>query len=201
MEIPEENYLTFLLMLIISASSLMALRNKKMFDRMVFHPASVIHRKEYYRIITSSFVHNDFLHLIVNLLVLYVFCSGMEESITRPGRLAILLVVFNSLVGGHLLSLINNWRDITYSTAGASAITIGCMCSFFILHPMENHVTMPFIGTVPNVYAAGGYLVLMLIYSRKLNKGKIDYSLHLGGGIGGSLTALVMQPDVLTNFL
>ena len=201
MIIPEDNYITYSLAAIISAVSLYAITNKKAFQALILHPASVIHKKEYYRILSAALVHNNILHLALNVLMLYVFCSGLEESVSGPGRLSLLLIIGNSLLAGHLLSLIVYRRDITYSCAGASGIAIGCMCSYLILHPFENHVSIPLMGTIPNIYAAAGYLALLLMYSRKFNGGKIDYSVHVGGGLGGSLTTILMHPDVIANIL
>lgn len=201
MIIPEDNYITYSLAAIICVVSIYAFIDKKVFDRLILHPVSVIHKKEYYRILTSALVHNNILHLTLNVLMLYIFCSGLEESFPRPGRLGLLLIIGNSLLAGHLLSLIVYRRDITYSCAGSSGVIIGCMVSYMIFHPFENHLSFPLIGTIPNIYATVAYLALILIYSRKFNGGKIDYSVHVGGGLGGSLTTVLMHPEVIRDIL
>jgi len=197
----EDNYITYSLIAIIAAVSLYALRDKRFFNRLIFHPVSIIHKKEYYRIVSSALVHNNILHLGLNLAMLYVFCSGIEESAPGSGQLTLLLTIGASLLSGGLLSLFVYRSDITYSSAGASGIAIGCMCSYFILHPFENHVSIPFIKNIPNVYAAAVYLILMLFYSKKSNGGKIDYSVHVGGGLGGSITAVMIYPEVIQSIL
>ncbi len=199
--IPEENYITYSLAAIISAVSLYALRDKKVFNRLILHPASVIHKKEYYRLISSALVHHDILHLILNLFMFYVFCSGLEESMPEPGRFGVLAIVGSSLLCGHLLSLFLYRRDITYSCAGASAIVFGCLCSFLIFNPFEKHLSIPMTGAIPNIYTALCYLAVMLIYSRKFNEGKVDYSIHLGGSVGGLLTTISMYPTLITNII
>lgn len=201
MENPVENYITFFLMAIISAVSLYGIYNKRAFQAMILHPASVVHKKEYYRILSSACVHNSILHLALNLFMLYIFCSGLEESVSWPGRISLLLIIGSSLLAGHLLSLMIYRRDIAYSCAGASGIVLGCMVSYMIVHPFKSHLSFPLIGTIPNIYATAGYLFLTLIYSRKFNRGKIDYGVHIGGAIGGSLSTLLVHPDVITHFL
>lgn len=197
---PEENYITYSLSAIILAVSLYALIDNRVFDRLILHPASVIHKKEYYRILTSALVHNNFLHLGLNLLMLYVYCSGLEESDSGL-QLTLLLIIVNSLLAGHLMSLIVYRKNIKYSCAGASGIAIGCMCGYLILHPLKNHVSLPFMGTIPNIYSAAAYLAILLIYNRRFNDGKIDYGVHIGGGLGGSITSILMHPAVITNIL
>ncbi len=201
MIIPEDNYLTFTLLAIISVASLFALADKKVFQALILHPASVIHKKEYYRVVTSALVHNNVPHLAINLLMLYVYCSGIEESDLEPSVLTLSVVVLNSLFAGHLLSLIINRHDIAYCSAGASGVAIGCMCSYLILNPFGNHFSLPFANNIPNIYSAAFYLVLMLFYSRKFSGGKIDYGVHFGGGIGGAATSVFFHPEVVFNII
>lgn len=195
------NYITYFLIGIIASVSMYGLADKKIFYRLVFHPASVIHKKEYYRIVSSGMVHNNIFHLSLNLVMLNVFCSGLEEAVAGPGWLALCLIIFNSLVAGNMLSLLVYRRDLRYSCAGASAIAIGCMLSYMIFQPFESHVAIPMIGTIPNIYTAVGYLVLLLAYSRKFNGEKIDFYTHVGGAFGGLITTLVMYPDLIINIL
>ncbi len=197
----DDNYLTYSLLTLISAASFYAFTDKKVFNRLILHPVSIIHRKEYYRIITSALVHNNFLHLGLNIFMFYVFCTGLEESMPRSERLPLLLIIISSLLGGNLLSLIVYRRDVKYSCAGASGMVIGCLCSYMIFHPFENHLSIPFMNNIPNIYSAAGFLVIMLMYSRKFNRGEIDYSVHIGGGIGGIVTTVLMWPGLLREIL
>lgn len=201
MIIAENNYITYLLIAIISAVSLYAMWDRKIFNRLLFHPVSIIHKKEYYRLVSSALVHNNILHLGLNVFMLYVFCTGLEESIPRIEQLAILLIIIGSLVAGNFLSLIVNRRDVAYSCAGASGIVIGCISSYMIFHPFEKHLSIPLMADIPNIYSAAGFLIIMLLYSRKFNRGKIDYSVHVGGGIGGIVATALMWPDLLRNIL
>lgn len=188
MEIPEDNHITFLIMAIIAVVSLIALKNKKVFEKLLLHPATVIHYREYHRVITSALVHNNLLHLGLNLFMLYVFCSGIEEMQTGPGRSGLLLIAGSGLLGGSLFTLWINRKMINYSTTGASGIVFGTLCSYLVLNPYQIHLHLPVIGGVPDVYIAVGYLAILVIYSQKYKAMKIDYFIHIGGAIGGLLT-------------
>lgn len=124
--------------------------------------------------------------------MLYVFCSGLEEMGAKPGRMAVALIITSSWLAGNLFSFLVNRRDITFSSAGCSGIVLGCLCSYLILNPTESHLVIPFIKPVPNMYTILIYLLLILLYSLKYSKGKVDYSMHLGGAVGGALTTLVL---------
>lgn len=199
MIIPENNYITYSLAAIILAVSLYAIADKKVFRALILHPASVIHKKEYYRIVSSAFVHHNISHLAINLFMFFVFCSGLEEAQPGPELWGILAIAGGSLLGGHLLSLWLYSKDLNYSCAGASALVFGLLCSFLIFHPFEKHLFIPGLGAIPNIYTAIGYLAVMLIYSMKYNDGKVDYGIHVGGGIAGVATTTVMYPSLLTS--
>lgn len=199
MGIQIENYITFFLMAIISAVSLYGIYNKRAFQAMILHPASVLHRKEYYRVVSSALVHHNFLHLGLNLFMIYVFLSGIEETTMGTARISVIIIIVNSLVCGSLLSLYFYRKNIDYSSVGASSIVFGCLCSFLMLKPFENHLFLPLAGAIPNIYTSIVYVAIMLIYSRRLDKGKIDYSVHFGGGLGGLITTILIYPNMLPN--
>ena len=199
MEVPEDNYISYSLAAIILVVSLYAIADKKVLQALILHPASVIHKKEYYRIVSSGLVHNSIPHLAINLFMFFVFCSGLEEAQGGPGLSGLLAIAGSSLLGGHLLSLWIYRKDLNYSSAGASAIVFGFLCSFLIFHPHEKHLFIPGIGSVPNIYTAIGYLAVMVIYSKKYNEGRVDYGIHVGGGIAGALTTLLMYPSLVTS--
>ena len=71
--------MTFVLIFITAVLSATALKNNKLFERMALIPYRVVHRKEWYRVISYGFVHGDYMHLIVNMLVLLSFGPYLEQ--------------------------------------------------------------------------------------------------------------------------
>jgi len=198
MIIPKDNYITYSLAALILIVSLYAMTDKKVFQALILHPASVIHKNEYYRLVSSALVHNNIPHLAINLFIFYVFCSGLEEARPGPGLSGLVAIGGGRRLGGHLLSLWLYRKDFNYSCAGASGVIFGFLCSFLFIYSQERHLIIPGIGAIPNIFTAIGYLAVMLIYSMKYNDGKVDYSIHVGGGIGGVVTTLLMYPSLLT---
>ena len=45
------------------------------FDKYKFQIGSIVHNKDYYRILSSGFLHVDFTHLLFNMLTLYFFAN------------------------------------------------------------------------------------------------------------------------------
>ncbi len=78
----------------------------------------LFYSKEYYRLITSMFLHVDILHILSNMAFLYIFGSSVEKYY---GRLRFLAVYFGSgIAGGVLYCLVS-----AGSAVGASGAVFG----------------------------------------------------------------------------
>ena len=135
---------------------------------------------EYYRFITSVFLHADTDHLLSNMLVLFFLGNSLEASI---GHLKYVILYFLSATGGNILSSIYevNFRSLTMSV-GASGAIFGVMAAVFVL-----------------VVIRGGYfnsisfsrMLLMIIYS--LYSGFVSENVNNAGHIGGFIVGLVIM--------
>ena len=54
-------------------------KNGKIAYRFDLSPHQIVHEREYYRIFTHAFLHTDYVHLGINMLVLYSFGTGIEN--------------------------------------------------------------------------------------------------------------------------
>src|SRR5438067_1621850 len=93
---------TTLLMLLTGIFSYLGFRNRAVEEKYIFHPTSILAGKEYYRLVTSAFLHADWGHLLFNMLSLYLFGRGVEMFV---GSGHFLLIYFGAVVGGNVLSL------------------------------------------------------------------------------------------------
>ena len=71
-------------------------------DDFIFSPWQILGGRQYYRLVTSGFLHIGWGHLIFNMFSLYVFGSEIEIGF---GRHVLLPVYFASILGGSLFSL------------------------------------------------------------------------------------------------
>lgn len=91
----------------------------------------VFNRKDYKRIITSSFTHEQPIHLIFNMLSLYNVGSFVESTY---GSTKFLIIYFGSMILGKLITLYirhNNNNDYAVSI-GASGAICGIMGAYFM---------------------------------------------------------------------
>ncbi len=122
---------TILLIAATCIVSLRAFRDRSLQDKLIFCPELILARKEYYRVVTSAFLHADSRHLIFNMLTLYLFGRNLE---TVMGIERFLIVYLASVIGGSLLSLYLH-RNHEYYALGASGGVCGIVFASIFLFP------------------------------------------------------------------
>ncbi len=141
---------------------------------LALHPYFVLHRGEWWRLVTSLFLHMDPLHLFFNMYALYI-AGRIVEAYYGPIRT--LTVYFTSGIAGNLASLI-----LPVFSAGASGAVFGLFGAVVVV---EKRIT----GTAAAVLA---FLVLVLVLSNLAYPGQINNIAHIVGVIVGYLTAKAM---------
>jgi membrane associated rhomboid family serine protease len=190
--------ITLFLTLITVIFSYQGLQNKTFFDKYAFNIDGVLKYKEYYRLISSGFLHGSWWHLLFNLYALFSFGETLEAVI---GGTNFLFIYFVSLIGGNVLSLYIHRFDSQYSAIGASGAVCGIIFASIVIFPdMEiGMFLMPFSLTS---WMYGLLFVLISIYGIKSRMSNIGHDAHLGGALLGMLVAIGLYPESLqANYL
>ena len=185
--------------LLIAASviaSLYALSNAEFMDKNLFHVGPILDRGEWHRMVTSGFLHGGFLHLFVNMYVLFMFGGFVERSL---GTVAYLIVYFAALLGGNAWSLLENGRKPSYRALGASGATSGVVMSFILFRPFEQLMIFPIPFFMPAVVIGLLFVVGSAILAQRENK-TIGHEAHLGGALSGILVTILVAPSAFSNF-
>src|SRR5579862_6174113 len=132
---------------------------------------------DYYRLLTSGFLHLDLLHILSNMYVLYWVGRLLEPAI---GRARFAAIYFTGLLAGSLGVMIVSPLD---STAGASGAIFGLLGAAFAEAQRRG------VDQVRNQLVI--LIVLNLIITVSLPG--ISIGAHVGGLIGGGLTTLGFQ--------
>jgi membrane associated rhomboid family serine protease len=170
--------------------SLQGFRDPAFVEKFIFCPQAILRDKEYYRLITSGFLHADWPHLFFNMFSLYSFGKGIEWFF-RPATL--LLIYFTSIIGGNLLSLFLH-RHHVYKAYGASGGVCGVIFASIFLTGSDVYL---FVLSVPGWL----YAILFLIgsfYGIKNARGDVGHDAHLGGAIIGLVVTTFLHPDMVT---
>jgi membrane associated rhomboid family serine protease len=183
----------FLLAIIVAnvLISIKGFNDEYFFRKYQFHVGS-IRAGEQIRMVTSGFLHADFMHLAFNMIALYSFAPVVYETM---GSLTFLLIYAGSLVFGSLLTMVFHGNDYSYRAVGASGAVTGIIYSAILLYP---DMTIGIFGVIPMpAYIFGiGYL-LYSIYGMKAKNDNIGHTAHFGGAIGGYAITLIKEPSLL----
>lgn len=183
--------ITFLLIVLNVLISWRGFKDLDFFSRYQFNVDGILLYRQYDRLISSGFLHTNWLHLIFNMLALFFF-SGYVSAVL--GWWGFLIVYFVSLVGGDLLSLFIHRKSGDYSSVGASGAVAGLIFAAIALVPGMS-VGLFFIP-LPG-WLFGLLFVLISIYGIRSRAGNIGHDSHLGGGLIGMLVAILMRPYAL----
>ena|SRR5829696_1121062 len=131
---------------------------------------------DWWRVITGGFLHAGFLHLLLNMYVLWVAGSILEPGIGTPRFLGIYFV---SLIAGSLGALIVDPNTVT---VGASGAIFGLMAAVIVIARGR--------GVDELAQQFGLFVVLNLVLTFSING--ISVGGHIGGLIGGFVAALLV---------
>jgi membrane associated rhomboid family serine protease len=164
-------------------------RSREVEEKYIFRPENILAGREYYRLVTSAFLHSGWSHLLWNMVGLYVFGRMLEWSL---GRVDLLVIYFGAVVGGSLLSLYVH-RHHEYQAYGASGGVCGIIFAYLLLFPgagIRLYLAVPIPGWL---YAIG--FMVGSFFAMKQAKDNIGHDAHLGGAIVGLLVAAALHPE------
>jgi membrane associated rhomboid family serine protease len=154
-------------------------------------------------VVTSMFLHGGWMHVIGNMLFLWIFGDNVEDRVGH-GR----YIVFY-LICGAVAALAQTWSDPTSQvpTIGASGAVAGVMGGYFVLYPQSRILTLlPLfifwqIVEVPAVVLLGFWFVLQLFSGVGSSLavrgpeavGGIAFWAHVAGFIAGVLLINVFK--------
>ena len=184
--------------IIIIANVLFSMKGFKeypFFNKYKFQIGSIL-SGEKIRLLTSGFLHADWVHLGFNMYALYLFGNIVQAFLGAP---FFLIIYFGSLLAGGLYSLKYHRDQPYYSAVGASGAVSGIVYSSILLYPGMELFLFFIPIPIPGYIFGVGYL-LYSIYGMKKQLGAIGHSAHLGGAMGGFLITLLLHPSLfITN--
>lgn len=166
------NIIVFLLMYILGNGS----RDVSTLIKFGANYSLLVKGGQYYRLLTSAFLHIGLIHLLVNCYALYVIGPQIESFY---GKIKYLLIYLSSAIFGSLLSTLFS----TGISAGASGAIFGLMGA------------MVYFGYHYRVYLDGvlkSQIIPLIIVNLALGfmLSGIDNAAHIGGLVGGALVSM-----------
>jgi membrane associated rhomboid family serine protease len=175
--------ISFLLIILTALVSYRGFKDHFFFEKYEFSVDKVKLYRDYKRLITSGFLHVNWMHLIFNMLGLFFFAGSL-------GWIDLLLIYFTSMVGGNLLSLLIYKNQGDYSSVGASGAVNGIIFATIALDPGIRIMFLP-------GWLFGLLYIGLTIYGVRSKRDNIGHEAHLGGAIIGMLVAIALHPIAL----
>lgn len=191
-----------ILVVLTIAVSLLAFSNGEYMSKLIFNPYMIDKQKQWYRFISSGFIHADFIHLAVNMFVLYSFGGIIENyfSIYFEGRSSyyFLLLYFGGMVTAVIPTFKKNKDNMSYNALGASGAVSAVIFAFILLEPMQK-ICLYGILCLPSIVFGVAYLIYCY-YMDKKGGDNVNHDAHKWGALFGFFFTVLLKPDLLVSF-
>ncbi len=181
--------------------SMAAWRNQGLFQKLILHPYTVVHQRQYYRLLSSGFIHQGWMHLLFNMLALFFFGRNVEVifQYISPGFGTILFIVFylTAIVASDLPTIRKNKENPHYFSLGASGGVSAVVFCWILFFPLETI----YVYFIPLPGFILGFLYIIYSYYQSKNADShINHDAHLFGAVYGILFTVIAYPRVLPQF-
>jgi len=184
-----------------------AFNNQEIFRKLQLNSYQAYHHREYYRLLSHSLLHADWLHLIVNMFVLYSFGQNVESYFQQMDAAGILrypqayfLFFYTTAVVAASVSTLKKYRDHTeYNSVGASGGVSAVVFASIFFNPWGK---LYFYGVlpIPGIIFGAAYLGYSWYMGRK-EGGYINHDAHYWGALYGLIFPLCIDYHLFNLFI
>jgi membrane associated rhomboid family serine protease len=143
-------------------------------------------------LLTSMFMHGSWMHILGNMLYLWIFGDQIEDLL---GHVKFLIFYIVCGIAAAMAQIIYN-PDSVIPTLGASGAIAGVLGAYLIKHPTNRVRVLMFryITHMPAAVVLGFWIVLQIFSQIGTPAGKatgVAYMAHIGGFIAGVMLILI----------
>ena len=195
--------ITLLIIIVTVIVSVAAWNNASLMDRWIMNPYQVANRGQYYRLITSGFLHADWGHLIFNMFSLYFFGGFIEQifGFIFDANASIFLVGFYlvAILVSDIPSFLKHRNNPGYNSLGASGGVSAIIFAAILFRPLIP-ISMYFIPIGIPGFIFGGLYLAYSYYESRRGADNVNHDAHFYGALFGILFMIVFYPPVLPSF-
>jgi membrane associated rhomboid family serine protease len=194
--------LTLILILVTVGISYYAWQNPVVLDKMVLNPYKVSHKNEYYRFVTSGFVHADFGHLLFNMISLWFIGEGIEglfgSLFPGNGSFYFLALYILGIIISDIPTFLKNRNKSNYNSLGASGGVAAVLFAAVLYAPLLQ-ICLYFFICMPG-FIFGLLFLAYSFYESRRGSGFVNHDAHMYGAIFGLLFMAVVYPSAVPGF-
>jgi membrane associated rhomboid family serine protease len=165
-------------------------------------PAEIMVGKDMYTLVTSIFLHGGWMHLIGNMLFLWVFADNIEATVGHFKFFVFYIV--GGIIASYGQAILS--PTSTVPCVGASGAISACLGAYLVMFP-KSHIKVLFLlffrtFYVSAIYFLGIWIVQQVVAgygslaANTAGEGGVAYFAHIGGFVFGVLAGFVFKPMV-----
>ena len=172
--------------------SIIGFTNTNFLNKFIGWPYYEKNNKEYYRMLTSGFLHADWMHLIFNMFTFFSFGRLVEhiyKSYGLGGSISYIALYFLGLIAANIPSYLKHNNNDQYRSLGASGAVSAVLFASIIFDPWgEIRIyAFPISATVFAIL-----YIVYCVYMSKKNVGNVNHDAHLWGSIFGLVFTIIL---------
>ncbi|MCB0804807.1 MAG: rhomboid family intramembrane serine protease [Bacteroidales bacterium] len=184
--------------------SILSFSRPDVFDKLKFNAWYIRHESEWFRFFSYGLVHADWMHLFINMFVLYSFgdivVQFFEHYFGNKSILYFILLYVGGIGFSSLYDFGKHKENIYYNAVGASGAVSAVVFSSIILYPAGKI----FLFFIPIGIPAPVFGILYLAYSAYMAKrgsDNIGHSAHFWGAVYGIAFTIAVNPEFAIIFI
>ncbi len=199
---------TIFIVLVTALISYGAFQRYDVFEKLLLSPYRTFHGQQWYRLITHGFVHADWVHLIINMLVLFSFGRSVENifsqlegyGVVGNGKIMFLVLYVSGLVVASLSSLFKHKDTPQYRSVGASGAVAAVVFTHIFFQPWSKLYFWAVLP-IPGIVFGLLYLGYAHYMSRKPGHDNINHDAHFYGAVYGLIFPLLLDINLISTFI
>ncbi|MFN4234447.1 MAG: rhomboid family intramembrane serine protease [Bacteroidia bacterium] len=194
--------MTFYIIIFTVITSVIAFNKEELFYRFQFNAYQIKYHKQYFRFLTHAFIHADWVHLLMNMFVLFFFGTAVEEYFNilfqEKGFFYFILLYVGGILFAALPSYKRHQEHSYYNSVGASGAVSAIVFSSVIFDPVRS-ICLYGVLCFPGILWAIAYLIYSY-YKGKQENDFINHDAHFLGAVFGALFTIALKPTLALYF-
>ena len=186
--------------------SFIGFNNTNFTNKLIMWPYGVKRNKEYYRFLSSGFLHADMMHLLFNMFTFFFFGANIENAFTVLfpfGKIWYIVLYLSALVVSDIPSYLKNQDNSSSRSLGASGAVSAVVFAAIVFSPWAQIRIYGFIKMSAVVFAI--LYVVYCIYASKKANDNVNHDAHLWGSVYGLIFTIalvaILRPDIFPGII
>jgi len=190
------------------AISAYAWSNRDLMEAWIMEPYVIARNGQWYRFLTSGFLHADWSHLLFNMFAFYSFSPVVLATLAQEygagaGLGLFLLLYLGGIIVSDLPTYFKHRDERNYRSLGASGGVASVLFASILLFPVNSNGGGIIIFPLPFPIQPFIFGVLYLLYSWYMGRRRgdnINHDAHFYGALYGVLVIAALVPGVVPQF-